>query len=112
VGFLGLVEVDKAYHIRIADLEDFKKTVSERTWSAVQHYADEMKRRKVRVAFFSSTPQGGGVALMRHALLRFSKVLGTDLKWFAFSHLLVFRGHDSNPRRVGTYQSHDRAYSR
>lgn len=81
VGFLGLVEVDTAYHVRIADLNDFKKTVSDRTWSAVQFYADEIKRRKVKVAFFSSTPQGGGVALMRHALLRFSHVLGTDLKW-------------------------------
>ncbi|KAJ5338318.1 Glycosyl transferase family 1 [Penicillium brevicompactum] len=82
VGFLGLVEVDTAYHVRIADLNDFKKTVSDRTWSAVQFYADEIKRRKVKVAFFSSTPQGGGVALMRHALLRFSHVLGTDLKWY------------------------------
>lgn len=81
VGFLGLVEVDTAYHVRMADLNDFKKTVSDRTWSAVQYYADEIKRRKVKVAFFSSTPQGGGVALMRHALLRFSHVLGTDLKW-------------------------------
>jgi hypothetical protein len=79
--------VDTAYHIRIATLNDFKKTVSYRTWAAVQHYADEMKRRKVKVAFFSSSPQGGGVALMRHALLRFSNVLGTDLKWFFFTFL-------------------------
>lgn len=81
VGFLGLVEVDTAYHVRIADLSDFRTTVSDRTWAAVQHYATDLKERKVKVAFFSSTPQGGGVALMRHALLRFSHVLGTDLKW-------------------------------
>ncbi|KAJ5514066.1 Glycosyl transferase family 1 [Penicillium fimorum] len=82
VGFLGLVEVDTAFHIRLADLSDFQTTVSDRTWSAMQHYADELKERKVKVAFFSSTPQGGGVALMRHALLRFSHCLGTDLKWY------------------------------
>ena len=81
VGFLGLVEVDTAYHVRIADLSDFQKTVSDRTWTAVQRYATELKERNVKVAFFSSTPQGGGVALMRHALLRFSHCLGTDIKW-------------------------------
>ncbi|KAJ5130537.1 Glycosyl transferase family 1 [Penicillium bovifimosum] len=82
VGFLGLVEVDTAYHVRTADLQDFRDTVSDRTWSAVQHYANDLKERKVKVAFFSSTPQGGGVALMRHALLRFSHCLGTDFKWY------------------------------
>ncbi|KMU73932.1 trehalose synthase [Coccidioides immitis RMSCC 3703] len=29
-----------------------------------------------------TTPQGGGVALMRHALVRFSEALGTDIKWY------------------------------
>lgn len=81
VGFLGLVEVDTAYHVRLADLSDFQKTVSDRTWTAMQRYATELKERNVKVAFFSSTPQGGGVALMRHALLRFSHYLGTDMKW-------------------------------
>lgn len=81
VGFLGLVEVDTAYHVRLADLSDFQKTVSDRTWTAVQRYATELKERNVKVAFFSSTPQGGGVALMRHALMRFSHCLGTDIKW-------------------------------
>jgi hypothetical protein len=81
VGFLGLVEVDTAFHVRLADLSDFKTTVSDRTWSAVQHYATDLKERKVRVAFFSATPQGGGVALMRHALMRLSHCLGTDMKW-------------------------------
>ncbi|KAJ9487773.1 hypothetical protein VN97_g5535 [Penicillium thymicola] len=82
VGFLGLVEVDTAYHIRLADLSDFQKTVSDRTWTAAQRYATELKERNVKVAFFSATPQGGGVALMRHALLRFSHCLGTDIKWY------------------------------
>ncbi|KAJ5551083.1 Glycosyl transferase family 1 [Penicillium sp. DV-2018c] len=82
VGSLGLVEVDTAYHVRTADLSDFRKTVSDRTWSAVEHYAKDLKERKVKVAFFSSTPQGGGVALMRHALLRFLHCIGGDFKWY------------------------------
>jgi hypothetical protein len=85
VGYLGLVEVDTAYHVRLADLSDFQKTVSDRTWSAAQHYATDLKERNVKIAFFSATPQGGGVALMRHALLRFSHCLGTDIKWCVYS---------------------------
>ncbi|KAJ6004975.1 hypothetical protein N7540_012774 [Penicillium herquei] len=82
VGFMGLVEVDTDFHVRLTNLDDFKKTVSARTWSAVEHYAADLKKRKVRIAFFSATPQGGGVALMRHALVRFSYSLGTDIKWY------------------------------
>lgn len=81
---MGVVEVDTDFHVRLTNLEDFQKTVSPTTWSAVQHYASDLKRRKVKIAFFSATPQGGGVALMRHALVRFSHSLNTDIKWFLF----------------------------
>jgi len=79
---MGLVEVDTDFHVRLANLEDFQKTVSPNTWAAVQHYASDLKKRDVKVAFFSATPQGGGVALMRHAIARFSHYLGTDIKWW------------------------------
>ncbi|RAL15353.1 putative trehalose synthase (Ccg-9) [Aspergillus homomorphus CBS 101889] len=82
VGFLGLVEVDTAFHVRLTSLQDFQKTVTQKTWDAVQYYASDLKERKTKVAFFSATPQGGGVALMRHALARFSYSLGTDIKWY------------------------------
>lgn len=81
VGFMGLVEVDSDFHVSLTTLNDFKKTVSPRTWFAVEHYAADLKERKVKIAFFSSTPQGGGVALMRHALVRLSHSLGTDITW-------------------------------
>ncbi|KAJ5290121.1 uncharacterized protein N7443_010374 [Penicillium atrosanguineum] len=82
VGYMGLVEVDTDFHVRLANLEDFQATVSPHTWAAVQHYASDLKKRKVRIAFFSATPQGGGVALMRHALVRLSHSLDTDIKWY------------------------------
>ena len=41
VGFLGLVEVDTAFHVRLTNLEDFQKTVTQRTWDAVNYYADD-----------------------------------------------------------------------
>lgn len=81
VDFLGAVEVDSGFHINIADLESFSRTVRPKTWSGVQHYVRDLTSRKVKVAFFSATPQGGGVALMRHALVRFSHLLGVDVKW-------------------------------
>ena len=44
-------------------------------------YAKELRGRKTKIAFFNSTPQGGGVALMRHALVRFLRLLNIDCKW-------------------------------
>lgn len=81
VGFRGNVEVDAGFHAVLTRLSDYEKTVGERTWRAAMQYAEDLKKRKIKVAFFSSTPQGGGVALMRHALVRFSENLGTDIKW-------------------------------
>ncbi|KAL1964169.1 hypothetical protein VTN77DRAFT_7257 [Rasamsonia byssochlamydoides] len=82
VGIRGLVEVDSTFHIRLTRLDDYQQTVGQTTWAAVNHYASDLKNRKVKIAFFSSTPQGGGVALMRHALVRFSNALGTDIRWY------------------------------
>ncbi|GAB1211645.1 hypothetical protein ATERTT37_000769 [Aspergillus terreus] len=82
VGFGGLVEVDTAFHVRLANIDDFEMTVSQKTWDAVEHYAKDLKNRDVKIAFFSATPQGGGVALMRHALVRFSHALGTKMGWY------------------------------
>lgn len=45
-------------------------------------FAKKLRANKTKVAFFSSTPQGGGVALMRHALVRFSRLMGVDLTWY------------------------------
>jgi len=45
-------------------------------------FVTSLKSRGTKIAFFSSTPQGGGVALMRHALVRLAKLLGIDLRWY------------------------------
>ncbi|CRG86342.1 trehalose synthase (Ccg-9), putative [Talaromyces islandicus] len=82
VGLQGLVEVDSSLRIRIATEDDYKSTVGPTTWAAVQHYASDLKDRQVKIAFFSATPQGGGVALMRHALVRYAVNIGVDLKWY------------------------------
>ncbi|KAL6229500.1 hypothetical protein BDW75DRAFT_235169 [Aspergillus navahoensis] len=82
IGSQGLVEVDAAFHVKMTKLSDYEKTVGAATWSAVNKFTSDIKKRKVKIAFFSATPQGGGVALMRHALVRFARVLGVELNWY------------------------------
>ncbi|RYP08384.1 hypothetical protein DL764_001953 [Monosporascus ibericus] len=56
-----------------------RKCVITATWDALMHYAGQLKQKGTKIAFFSATPQGGGVALMRHALVRFCRLIGVDL---------------------------------
>ncbi|GLA31633.1 hypothetical protein AnigIFM63326_010313 [Aspergillus niger] len=78
----GSVDVDRGYHVHLACLEDYKKTVEPATWSVAQHYAQDLKEREVKVAFFSMTCQGKPDVPTRHALARFSNRLGAQVKWF------------------------------
>lgn len=45
-------------------------------------YVNKLRAAGTKMAFFSATPQGGGVALMRHALVRLSRLLSVDVKWY------------------------------
>jgi alpha,alpha-trehalose phosphorylase (configuration-retaining) len=67
----------------LATLDDYKRSVGEATWRATQKYIDDVVKRELRIVFFSATPQGGGVALMRHALLRFLRLQGVRVEWWA-----------------------------
>ncbi|RMZ43871.1 hypothetical protein CA14_004489 [Aspergillus flavus] len=68
IGLRGLVVVDAAFHVKLTRLADYEKTVGLPTWMAVNKYASDLKQRRVKIAFFSAPPQGGGVALMHHAM--------------------------------------------
>jgi len=82
VGFQNEVEVDAAGHVQLMDLKSYQLTVSEKTWNTAMRYATNLRERNIKIAFFSSTPQGGGVALMRHALVRFFRTVGVDCRWY------------------------------
>ncbi|KAF4303392.1 Glycosyl transferase family 1 [Botryosphaeria dothidea] len=82
VGYKNIVEVDSRGHAQITRLDQYPDTVGKRTWDATMKYVDSIKKNKTKVAFFNSTPQGGGVALMRHALIRFFRLVGVDVRWF------------------------------
>ncbi|KAI5124495.1 hypothetical protein M0805_003022 [Coniferiporia weirii] len=83
IGPRNQVTVDAGGKIHlIDDLEEYEKSVGTGTWNAVNKLADELREKKIKIGFFSSTPQGGGVALMRHALIRFLNLLDVDAAWY------------------------------
>ncbi|KAI8066817.1 hypothetical protein BC940DRAFT_301627 [Gongronella butleri] len=82
VGYRHEIEVDFNHIIKLVSLKDYKDTVSDDTWRVWNELADEFKQKKLTVSFFNSTPQGGGVALMRHALVRFLRLNGIVAHWF------------------------------
>jgi hypothetical protein len=81
VGFRGVVQSDAGFRARMATIESYQNTVSKKTWDLMMRYVTNLKKMGTRIAFFSSTPQGGGVALMRHALVRLARLVDVDLKW-------------------------------
>ncbi|KAI1492224.1 family 4 glycosyltransferase [Biscogniauxia mediterranea] len=82
VGFRGAVMTDAGFRAHMNTLADNQTTCNKATWDTTMYYASRLKERKTKIAFFSATPQGGGVALMRHALVRFSRLAGVDLNWY------------------------------
>ncbi|KAG0638089.1 hypothetical protein HOY80DRAFT_1016567 [Tuber brumale] len=97
IGFRNKVMPDAEGAIRLVqDLHEYKNTVHQSTWNTALAYAYELRgynngrnnsdphSAPTKIAFFSATPQGGGVARMRHALVRFCSQLGVDMSWLAF----------------------------
>ncbi|TLD28811.1 hypothetical protein PspLS_04143 [Pyricularia sp. CBS 133598] len=82
VGFRGIVQTDAGFRAPINTIQNNKDVCSAASWDTMLTYAKKLRGNKTKVAFFSSTPQGGGVALMRHALVRFSRLMGVDLTWY------------------------------
>lgn len=82
INYHNQVEVDIAGRVHLATTTDYESSVRAPTWRAVQKYIQDVKDRNLRIVFFSATPQGGGVALMRHALLRFLRQEGVNAEWY------------------------------
>ncbi|KAF2028973.1 trehalose synthase (Ccg-9), partial [Setomelanomma holmii] len=74
------VGVDANDKAQLLTRDDFKDTVHFNTWDTTMAYADRLCGTKI--AFFNSTPQGGGVALMRHALVRFCRIAKVQCDWY------------------------------
>jgi len=82
VGYRNEVGVDAERRGQLTWVQSYANSVHKNTWTTTVKYVNSLKERNVKIALFNSTPQGGGVALMRHALVRFCRAVGIDCKWY------------------------------
>jgi alpha,alpha-trehalose phosphorylase (configuration-retaining) len=77
------IYVKKDNEVEVTDLvtlEDYQKTATNEEFNNLQTLAENFKGKTI--VFINATPQGGGVALMRHALIRLYKLVGVDAHWY------------------------------
>jgi glycosyltransferase involved in cell wall biosynthesis len=77
VGISANHEVEVA---ELVTLEDYRKVTSREDFALLKTLVQAFSGK--RLVFFSATPQGGGVALMRHALIRLLRLLDVDAHWY------------------------------
>ncbi len=82
IGYRHEVECDANYRVVLATLDDYKQFCSENTWHELLTTSEQVKKSNKKIVFFNSTPQGGGVAIIRHSTIRLYKLLGIDAHWF------------------------------
>lgn len=69
--------------VPLAMLADYQLITSSADFALLLTLAQRFAGKKL--VFFNSTAQGGGVALMRHALIPLFKLLGVDAHWYILS---------------------------
>lgn len=82
VGYRHEVEVDANSRISFCSLEDYKPFISDETWEELLCTSKLVKSKSKKIVFINSTPQGGGVAIMRHSVIRLFRLLGIEAHWF------------------------------
>lgn len=65
----------------LTGLEAYRRHPAGTHFSALLALSQEFRQLGLKMVFLSSTPNGGGVALMRHALIRLARLLGLDIHW-------------------------------
>jgi hypothetical protein len=73
-----VVQVDAGGLIKIASLEGYEQSTSEKLWKRFMALVRHIKGNDIRFARVSATPQGGGVALLQNALVRLWKLVGLE----------------------------------
>lgn len=64
----------------LVTFNDYKLVTSQKDINLLLALVKKCKGKKI--SFINATPQGGGVAIMRHALIRLFKLLGIDVHWY------------------------------
>lgn len=80
-------------YVQSHDTDETTNPLTSQThWHTLQSLAKTAKNQKQNIVFVSATPRGGGVALMRHALIRLYRLLGVDAHWHVLTeHADVFQ---------------------
>lgn len=75
----------------LTTFEAYKSCTPEDDLAVLHEQVQRFKGLEGRMVFINSTPQGGGVALMRHALMRLYRLLGVHATWYVmYPRLEVF----------------------
>lgn len=69
----------------LTNLKAYTKVSSTANWKKLEDISEKIKKDKIKIAFINSTACGGGVALMRHALIRLYLLLGLEVSWLVLS---------------------------
>jgi len=69
----------------LVQLKDHRRVTPKNDFLLLQKLAEHSRQLGTKIVFFSSTPNGGGVALMRHALIRLYRLFGVDASWYVMS---------------------------
>lgn len=81
---IPLIKVDEYRQVHpsyLTTLQAYEREMSQESMVELKKQTEQFKQLGGRIVFINSTPQGGGVALMRHAQLRLYRLLGLDAKW-------------------------------
>ncbi len=70
---------NKVQVANLVTLSDYEKITPKKDIELLKKLSAKFNNHKI--VFFSATPRGGGVALMRHALIRLYKLLGVNASW-------------------------------
>lgn len=77
------IKINKENEVEVTDLISlsyYKKIVPPQTFDELISLSEKFRGKKI--SFINSTPQGGGVAIMRHSLMRLFKLLNVDAHWY------------------------------
>ncbi len=76
-------QLNEKHEVQVSELvtlEDYQKITSPEDFTLLTELAQALQGKKL--VFINATPQGGGVALMRHALIRLLRLLHVDAHWY------------------------------
>lgn len=83
---INLKQDKKVQVTDLVTLSDYQKITPAEDFRLLIKFSDKLKNK--RIVYFSATPRGGGVALMRHALMRLYRLLGVDASWHVMQESL------------------------